>query len=153
MSCFKYQVKISTILLRATKILHGYPLCQEHYGVIQFTSKELRLLHMQRLLQAFNNDPDLATIPNSLIPSTMQAVYVCTGCDYVSIFHGLGKACFLNSLFEYSDFICSNTAEAPGTLAQQDSDLSVLSFFNFGLWGVLTLENTNQHSSPCIQHR
>ena len=35
---------------------------------------------------------------------------------------------FLNSLFEYSDFICLNTEEAPGILASQDSDLSFLSF-------------------------
>ena len=45
----------------------------------------------------------LAAITDSLIPLTMQTVYVCTGCDYISFFHGLGKAYFLNSLFEYCD--------------------------------------------------
>ena len=106
----------------------GLPLISETNLDVIVRLSQFRLLHMQHLLQAFNNDPDLATIPDSLIPSTMQAVYVCTGCDYASFYHGLGKACFLNSLFEYSNFICSNTEEAPGTLAQQDSDLSLLSF-------------------------
>ena len=95
----------------------------------QFTSKELCLLHMKELIHAFTNDPDLATIPQQQIPSTMQTLYVCTGCDFISFFHGLGKAYFLNSLFEYSDFICSNSDQIPGTLAQPESEQSLLSFF------------------------
>ena len=55
----------------------------------QFTSKDLRLLHMKALINAFTNDPDLAMIPKVQVPSTMQAVYVCTGCDFISFFHSL----------------------------------------------------------------
>ena len=53
----------------------------------QFTSKELHLLHMSQLINAFAHDPDLAMIPEPQIPS-MQTLYVCTGCDF---FYGLGK--------------------------------------------------------------
>ena len=95
----------------------------------QFNSKEPRLLHMKALIQAFTNDPDLATIHQSEIPLTMQVVYVCTGCDFISFFHGLGKAYFLNTLFEYNAFICSDNEQTPGTLAEPESDSSVLSFF------------------------
>ena len=74
----------------------------------QFNSKELRLLHMKALIQAFTNDPDLATIHQSEIPLTMQVVYVCTGCDFISFFHSLGKAYFLNTLFEPSFTLTMN---------------------------------------------
>ena len=65
----------------------------------QFNSKELRLLHMQHLISAFTNDPDLAAIPRPLIPLAIQAMYACTGCDSISFFHGFGNASFLSTLF------------------------------------------------------
>ena len=112
----------------------GFPLIAEtDLDVIvrlnRFTSKELCLLHMKRLIHAFTHDPDLTMIPELQIPSTMQTLYVCTGCDFISFFHGLGKAYFLNTLFEYGDFICCNSEQIPGTLAQPESELSLLSFF------------------------
>ena len=58
------------------------------------TSKELRLFCMKELKRAFINDPDLATISQQQIPSTMQTLYVCSGCDYVS-FTALEKLIFL----------------------------------------------------------
>ena len=81
-----------------------------------FNCKELRVLHMQHLLTAFTNDPDLlATILEPLTPLAMQALYVCTGCDFISFFHGFGKASFLSTFFEYGDFIiCCNSDKAPG---------------------------------------
>ena len=85
---------------------------------------------MKELVHTFINDPDLATIPQQQIPSTMQTLYICSGCDYVSFFHGLEKAYFLNSLFEYGDFICSNSEQIPGTLAHPESEQSLLSFFH-----------------------
>ena len=84
---------------------------------------------MQHLITAFTNDPDLATIPEALIPLAMQAVYVCTGCDFISFFHGFGKTSFLSALYEYGDFICCNSEEAPGTVADIESESALLSFF------------------------
>ena len=59
-------------------------------------SLELRLLDMQALITAFGNDSDLAEIPTSLLPLAMQVLYVCSGCNFVSFFHGVGKASFLS---------------------------------------------------------
>ena len=95
----------------------------------QFNSEEFCLLHMKSLIQALTNYPDLAAIPQFQIPSLMLTLYVCTGCDFISFFfHRLGKACFLNTLFEYSAFICSNREQTPGTLVEFES--SLLSFLH-----------------------
>ncbi len=50
--------------------------------LIKFNSVEHRILDMQALINAFNNDPDLATIPSLSLPSVIQALFVCTGCDF-----------------------------------------------------------------------
>ena len=56
-----------------------------------FTSLEQKYLDMQALIRAFANDPDLAPIPQSVFSSVIQMIYVCTGCDFISFFNGLGK--------------------------------------------------------------
>ena len=75
------------------------------------------LLDIQALKQAFVNDPDFASIPTFLIGDIIQTLCVSTGCDCVSFFTGIGKATFLNTLYEYCHFICANTEEIPGTLS------------------------------------
>ena len=52
---------------------------------------------------------------------------MCTSCDFVSFFNGLGKASFLATLFEYSKYICANSEHIPGTPADTTS-LGELSF-------------------------
>ena len=89
-------------------------------GLSPFTSLENRYLDMQALIKAFTDDPDLAPIPSSLAPAVIQMLFVCTGCDFMSFFNGLGKASFLATLFEYSELICSNSSQIPGTLANTD---------------------------------
>ena len=49
-----------------------------------------KFLHLTRLLQAVQSDPDLLGIPPPLRPQAVQTLYVCTGCDYVSFFAGMG---------------------------------------------------------------
>ena len=49
-------------------------------------------------------------------------LYISTGCDFVSFFNGIGKATFMATLFEYSQFICDSTAQTPGMLSQPDAD-------------------------------
>ena len=81
-----------------------------------FTSLEQRFLNMQALLTAFSNDPDLAVSQIQLhVPSVVQTLFVCTGCDFVSFFSGYGKSSFLSTLFEYCEFISGNSTHAPGT--------------------------------------
>ena len=59
-----------------------------------FNSKELCLLHMGAFLDALGANPELASISNNQLACTMQMLYISTGCDYVSVFHGFGKASF-----------------------------------------------------------
>ena len=92
------------ILSPDTDVYHiGLPvIAQTNLNVIvqlsSFSSIELRLLDLQALISAFNNDPHLASVPSTLIPKVFQTVYVSTGCDFVSFFTGIGKATFLNTL-------------------------------------------------------
>ena len=82
-----------------------------------FSALELRLLNLQALITAFENDPDLAGIARTDITRIIQMLFIITGCDFVSFFNGLGKATFLNTLFEYSRFINANSTDVPGTLS------------------------------------
>ena len=44
--------------------------------------------------------------------------YVCTGCDYISFLHRIGKASFFRYFFQYATFITSGLNHStPGTLA------------------------------------
>lgn len=111
------------ILSPDTDVYHiGLPIITDtHLNVIvrlsPFSSAELRLLNMQALNTAFNNDPELAPIPPFSIGSVMQALFVCTGCDFIS----------LNTFYEYCNFICANSDQAPGLLCDREEGL--LSFF------------------------
>ena len=62
--------------------------------------------------------PYHTTIQPTLLPHVMQVVYVCTGCDFISFFNGIGKASFLSTLFENCEFICSNSDQTLGVLTE-----------------------------------
>ena len=79
-------------------------------------SRELRLLHLNRLVHALQCDPDLVALPSQIVPQVLQTLYVTTGCDYISFFSGIGKATFLRYFFNYASFISANET-AKGTLA------------------------------------
>ena len=53
---------------------------------------ESKFLCLNALTEALSTDPDLAAIPAQLRPQCLQSLYICTGCDYVSFFKGIGKA-------------------------------------------------------------
>jgi len=91
----------------------------------KFTEREVRLVDMQALINAFSNDPNLAVIPDPRIPLIIQILFVSTGCDCISYFHGLGKTSFLNTLFDYAEFICSSEF---GMLTDEDEKNSFISF-------------------------
>ena len=54
---------------------------------------------MGAFLDALGADPELASISNDQLVSTMQMLYISTGCDYVSFFHGFGKASFIQTFW------------------------------------------------------
>lgn len=89
-------------------------------------SKDRKLLPMNELTDSLERDPDLSLVPSQDLPAILQALYVSTGCDYISFFYGLGKSGFWNSFCRYSDFICGSVN---GSIANSKSPEAYLSFF------------------------
>ena len=85
-------------------------------------------------MNALENDPDLSSIQPSLLPKIMQTLFVATGCDYTSFFSGIGKATFLRYFFQHSEFITSGRVNAPGTLADCDTEIEAGFFCHFYVW-------------------
>lgn len=107
-----------------------------------FSSIEQRLLDLPALHLSFKNDPDLAAVEKRKIAPIIQTLFITTGCDYISFFNGLGKATFLNALFEYLEFITTDTTSTPGVLTNDEPN-GFLSFLR--LVGCATLKkNINQ---------
>ena len=90
-------------------------------------SSELRFVSLNNLKTALDNDPDLASINREGLLSTLQMLFIVSGCDYTSYFTGIGKAAFLNAFFHYSDFITGNTQE--GSLCDNSSEREIKTGF------------------------
>ncbi len=69
--------------------------------------RQLDLVNVTALVTALSNDPDLADVNPAVLPKVLQAMYVCTGCDYISFFSKVGKATFLRYFFQFASFITS----------------------------------------------
>ena len=93
-------------------------------------SLDIRLLHLNGVLKSLEDDPDLALVPMPWPPKVLQTLFICTGCDYVSFFAGIGKATFMRHFFENASFITS-TQEVPGALADTASDVMKQGFLAF----------------------
>ena len=95
------------------------------------SSPEIRLLHRNQLLSGLSDDPDLSLVPNVLRPLVLQTLFICSGCDYISYFVGLGKATIMKHFFQNAWFITSSQ-DIPGKLADTDHqmDEGFLSFVN-----------------------
>lgn len=48
-----------------------------------FNSIEHKYLDLQTLVTAFQNDPSLGAVERTSLPSIMQMLYICTGCDFI----------------------------------------------------------------------
>ena len=106
-----------------TDVYHiGLPLqsIQEKQVIVQtsaINSQELQLLHLNHLILALRNDPDLAAVNATILPQVLQTLFVSTGCDYTSFFSGVGKATFLRYFFQNASFITGKNSNTEGTLA------------------------------------
>ena len=76
---------------------------------------EHQYLHVEKLRSVLNRDPDLAVVPENTRLKLLQALFIATGCDYVS-FAGLGKATFMKIAFQHCSFINADSDSCPGTL-------------------------------------
>ena len=75
-----------------------------------------RYLQVSKFIQALNSDPDLARISPDQRVTVIQAVYIATGCDYISYFKGKGKVFLLHVFYQHATFITSGM-DPPGSLA------------------------------------
>ena len=57
-----------------------------------------------------------------MLAQTLQTLFVCTGCDYISFFSGMGKATFLRYFFQYASFITGANAQGSLTNIQLQGD-------------------------------
>lgn len=120
-----------------TDVYHiGLPLCCTKQKEIivqvnQVSSRQLKLLHLTGLLQALENDPDLAHIDQTILPQILQTIYITTGCDSISFFSKIGKATFFRYFFQYASFITSGEGETCGTLADTSLNDTSLGFMAF----------------------
>ena len=74
-----------------------------------------KFIHQNGLIQALASDPDLASVPTNEQAQALQTLYVCTGCDYISFFQGIGKVSFLQTFFQNAKFILGDPT-LPGTI-------------------------------------
>ena len=102
----------------------------------KYTSKDLRYFHLNHFLRVIKNDPDLSSIPSTLLPKIFQTLFVSTGSDYTSFFSRIGKALFYRYFFQHARFITSGKeSRTPGTLA----DVSVSGGMDTGFLAFLRL--------------
>ena len=112
-------------------LLGRYPQSDVFIQLSAISSPEKKLLHLNSLCSSLSGDPDLAIIPSEIHPKVLQTLFVCTGCDYVSFFAGLGKATFLRNFFQHANFINANSNDLPGTLADTSLDRIQCGFLAF----------------------
>ena len=62
-------------------------------------------LTLSKVDEALHYDHCMATISPQIRAQILQTLYVVTGCDYVSYFHGIGKIKFLQVFFQHASFI------------------------------------------------
>ncbi len=87
------------ILSPDTDVYHiGLPLVSAGDSVIiqlsKPSDKDLKLINLNILIDLLKRDPDLVHIHDSHIPRVLQTLFVCTGCDYISFFSGIGMRRF-----------------------------------------------------------
>lgn len=102
----------------------GLPLPpNDKHVLIQVSSlklKEIKLIDLKALISALKNDPDLAALVPDNIPLIMRTLYMCTGCDYVSFFSGLGKATFMRYFFQFASFITGSDGSSLAHIGLQN---------------------------------
>ncbi len=60
------------------------------------------------------------SLPRDNLPSIIQMLFICSGCDYVSYFRGLGKAAYFNTFCQHAHFITGN--QLPGILSENTEE-------------------------------
>ncbi|CAG2184537.1 unnamed protein product [Mytilus edulis] len=70
------------------------------------TPYEKTFIDMMSFLSLLSHDLSLQGIHH--IESCIQMLYICSGCDFVSFFHGCGKKAFLDGFYQNAQFIAGD---------------------------------------------
>ena len=105
--------------------------------VSPINSKEMKFVNLLALDAALGNDPDLSGLEAVNLAQILQTLFVCTGCDYISFFYGIGKATFLRYFFQNASFITGSNAEGSLANVQLDNEN-----FNKGFLAFIRLVGT-----------
>ena len=92
-------------------------------------SREQKYLNLANLTHALMHDTDLASLPRTSVLHIFQMLFICTGCDYISYFSGIGKVGFLNAFFQHACFITGEELE--GLLSQTGQSDQTKGFLAF----------------------
>lgn len=90
----------------------GLPLVKHFLGKSVFVqlknfSIESEYIDMTKLIDSLFHDLQMHCIDN--IPDFLQALYILSGCDFVSFFHGYGKKTFFETFRKNAHFILDET--------------------------------------------
>ena len=92
-------------------------------------SREMRYVQLSNLKKALENDPDIACLPQDYLPNIFQMLFVLSGCDFISYFHAFGKGAFLNTFYQYADFISGKYVTGlVYHISENDKNIGFLSF-------------------------
>lgn len=80
------------VYLKGLALIHIDPSKDYNVQVNVPHAQDLKYVHLNTLLQALKNDPDLGSLPSDEVALCFQKLYT------VSYFSGFGKATFLNDL-------------------------------------------------------
>lgn len=84
---------------------------------------------MKSFVVCLRSDPDLDTIDKDFLPRIIQTLFICSGSDYTSYFLHCGKSTFLNTFFQYADFITGPSHTGTLQDASLQSPDSLLAFY------------------------
>lgn len=107
-------------------------------------------ISIRKLLNALERDPDLAGIPQEERPKVLVSLYTLSGSDYTSFFVGHGKVSIMKAFFEHAQFVCEDSTEKPGSLANLNGGTGFYAFLR--LIGAVYFRSHRpgfpQHDSP-----
>jgi hypothetical protein len=125
----KYANHSSPVVIQSTDtdIIHvALPLVKKYKDLhlILHVTESVTLnmyIDLKRLIESLARCSDFQNFEKEYIPRELQALYVCSGCDYVSFFSHNSKTSFYDSYFDNVSFISSDP-NLSGMLCHMDGE-------------------------------
>jgi hypothetical protein len=113
----------------------GLPMVNKHperHFIVHFkeTPADNMYVDLTKLLDIMGKNNELCVFDQGTLGRELQALFVCSGCDYVSFFNNYSKNSFYEAYFNNIDFISSNDSYS-GMLSQASTQTWQLGFQSF----------------------